>query len=333
MPQARFEYKNLIGVSKSKDLSRIPPGYLLNALNVDSDDSKKLHRRRGRALIDDESTHSFWSNKTSALCVQGGVLKEVIINLNTMIPTYTTLLSGAGNTPMIFQDVADMVFFSNSNVFGYISEHVVHGIPEVTQTFKKRMIGGHLMEYWDSRLWVFQDSILTYSDAAMPMVRDERHNFVSFNGRGKMLKAVSDGLYISDTECCAFLQGGEGDPPKFKFTTVANSPCIEGMAISIEGEDIGEGISGKVVLWATSEGCFLGLPQGITKKLTGRNFNIEGVSRGVAMFITRKLASSNARWRQYLGVYDLEPGYGGMKFDLDIPAIQIHGHITQITQN
>jgi hypothetical protein len=325
MPDLNFEYKDLVGVSKKKDPSRIPSGYVPYAVNVDSDNDKKIHRRRGRTLIDDENTHSAWSNASMFLCVQGGVLKEAIINFNTMAITYATLLAGVGDTAMIYQNVGDMVFFSNGDVFGYIREHVAYGIPEVDQTFKKRMVAGHLMEYWDSRFWVFQDGLLIYSDATEPLVRDERHNFVSFNGRGRMLRAVKDGLYVSDTKRCGFLQGGAGDPPKFNYTEVCSFPAIEGMAIS-SIEQV-SGISMGVVLWATEDGCYRGLPGGQVDRVTGDHFWVDGAARGRVAVLLRNL-KNQVKVRQLIGIYDLMPGYGGPEIALEIPAIEVSGQIT-----
>jgi len=325
MPQPNFEYKNIVGVSKRKDPTRIPVGYVPYAMNVDSDNDKKLHRRRGRTLIDDPSTHSIWSNASICLCVQAGDLKEATLNFNTMTFTYSTLLADVGDTEMIFQDVADMVFFTNGDMFGYIRDRVAHGIPEVDQEFKKRMVGGHLMEYWDSRLWVFQEGILVYSDATEPWVRDERHNYVSFVGRGRMLRAVKDGLYVSDTKRCGFLQGGLGDPPKFNYTEVCSFPALEGMAIS-SIEQV-SGISMRVVLWATEDGCYMGLPGGQVNRVTGDHFYVNGAARGRVTVLLRSF-KNQTKVRQFLGIYDLMLGYGGAEIALEIPAIEISGRIT-----
>lgn len=326
-----FEYKNIVGVSKKRDPLRIPAGYVPYAMNVDSDNDKKLHRRRGTGRLDATKTHSMWDNGSICLCVQGGNLKEAILNFNTMTFTYTTLLANVGDTPMIFQDVGDMVFFSNSDVFGYIREHVAHGIPVVTQPFKERMVGGQLMEYWDSRLWIFQNNLLHYSDATEPWVRDTRHNFVAFNSRGRMLRAVKDGLYVSDSKRCGFLHGGTGDPPKFDYTEVCDFPAIEGMAISIVHQTSGTALIGgrteKIVLWATQDGCYMGLPGGQVNRVTTDHFWIDGAARGRVMVLFRNY-KNQIKIRQFLGVYDLQPGYSGISAALEIPAIGVSGRLT-----
>lgn len=329
MPQPNFEYRNIVGVSKKHDPTRILPGYVVFALNVDSDNDKKLHRRRGITPIDTASTHSQWSNQWIALCVQSGVLQEVSINFITKTATYTPLLSGVDDNEMVFQTVGDMVFFSNGNIFGYIRDHVAHGLPLIDEEdypFKTRMTGGHLMEYWDSRLFVFQNNILIFSDPGEPMVRDKRHNYTPFNGRGRMLRSVKDGLYVSDTKHCGFLQGGTGDPPKWNYTEVCDFPAIEGMALSsVEQVD---GLSVKVALWAAEDGCYMGLPGGQVRRVTKDHFWIEGAAKGKVAVLYRTLKDPQIKVRQFLGVYDLQPGYGGAQIALGIPAIQVSGRIT-----
>ena len=324
MADTNFEYKTLIGVSNKKDPKRILPGYLAYAANVDSDDEKKLHRRRGRTLESSTSTHSIWSNKDICLCVQGGVLKEVVIDFNVKTATYTTILENVGNSAMVFQESGDDIFFSSDDVFGYIRERTAHGIPNITQTYKDRMTGGHMMEYWDSRLWVFQDKILLYSDATMPFVRDERHNFISFNGRGRMLKAVKNGLYVSDTKRCGFLHGGTGDPPKFDYFEVSEYPAIEGM-VSSKVEMI-RGVSVKVVYWVSEDGCYMGLPGGEVTRITKDHFVLKGVAKGKTMCLTRTF-NDRDEVDQFMGVYDFEPGYGGMELNLTVPAIEVSGRL------
>jgi hypothetical protein len=317
-----LEYKDFIGISNTKDLKRTPPGYFRSAINVDSDDNKKLFLRRGKEEVDATSTHSLWSNKAICLCVQGGDLREIVINAETHVPTFTTILEGVGDTEMQYQGGVDMVFFSNATIIGYIRDHAAHPFPTITEEFKAKMLGGHLLEFWNMRLWAFHGNILVYSDAGRPMVRDERHNYIQFNGRGRLLKAVSDGLYVSDSERCLFLQGGSGNPPVFKRIDVTQTPCIEGMSISVEGDLISERYDtyGKAVYFATEEGIYRGIFGGQITRVTKEHYRIEGVSRGRALSLIR--VQENSKFDQILACYDFNPGYGGIRASLEIPAIE-----------
>jgi hypothetical protein len=130
---------------------------------------------------------------------------------------------------------------------------------------------------------------------------------------------------VSDTKRCGVLQGGLGDPPKFNYTEVCSFPALEGMAIS-SIEQV-SGISMRVVLWATEDGCYMGLPGGQVNRVTGDHFYVNGAARGRVTVLLRTF-KNQTRVRQFLGVYDLQPGYGGMEVTLEIPAIEVSARIT-----
>jgi hypothetical protein len=83
----------------------------------------------------------------------------------------------------------------------------------------------------------------------------------------------------------------------------------------------------KVVLWATEDGCYRGLPGGQVNRVTGDHFWVDGAARGKVAVLLRSL-ENQVKVRQFLGVYDLMPGYGGAEIALEIPAIEVSGHIT-----
>lgn len=328
MPEPVFDYSRFVGVSKQGDLRKIPDGYFSVALNVDSDDDGILHLRPGYELLDDPSTHSAWSNDRIFLCVQSGVLKKVTINTLTYAVTYSTLLSGLGANRMNYTSVKDIVFFTNNDVIGKIENDTATLFTDPDKTNKGVMPAGHLIEYWDSRLWVAHNNEIVPSDAVFPSFRDKRHNAVPLEGKVKMLKSVMDGLYVSDTKQCGFLAGGGGDPPHFRYTKVSESPCIENMAISLGGDEIGKGINTKVVLWATKDGCYLGLPEGKAKRITDRHFGIEAALNGSVLYVLRKIDDIDTQYYQLIGVYDMPNGYGGISAELELPAIRVSGTIS-----
>jgi hypothetical protein len=189
------------------------------------------------------------------------------------------------------------------------------------------MVGGQLLEFYNGRIYTAQDDTIFYSDAGRPMVRDERHNFIQCPGRVRMLKSVVDGLYVSEGEHVFFYHGdGKEDPPKFKRIPIIDVPCFEGMAIKIEGEKISPKIEAQVVIWPGGEGLFLGKPGGEFERLTGRNFFPDGVSHGTGVFLVRALHRGfNPGFPQYVGVYDMIPGFGEGDALLELPILSIHG--------
>jgi hypothetical protein len=71
----------------------------------------------------------------------------------------------------------------------------------------------------------------------------------------------------------------------------------------------------------------MGLPGGQVNRVTGDHFLVNGAARGRVAVLLRSL-KNQTKVRQFLGIYDLMPGYGGAEIALEIPAIEISGRIT-----
>jgi hypothetical protein len=316
-----IEYKDFLGISNAKDITRVPKGYLLRAVNFDVDVEMMLHRRRGYKSFLPVGAHSLWSNEFFCFFISGKDLYRLKDDW-----TYSIILAGVGDNRMEYIDVNGIVYFTNNQFIGYIQDENAYAFPEVTETYKTKMIGGQLLEFYNSRLYTAQDETIFYSDAGRPMVMDERHNFIQCSGRVRMIKSVVDGLYISEGEHVFFYYGdGKEDPPKFKRIPIIDVPCFEGMAIKIEGEEISPKIASVVVVWPGEEGVFMGMPGGKFYTLTGRNFFLEGVSHGSSTFISRSLPRGYSAFPQFLGVYDMLPGFGEGEVSLELPIMIIYG--------
>lgn len=320
-----IEYKDFLGISSAKDLTRVPKGYLLRAVNFDIDVEMMLHRRRGRKPFLPIGAHSGWSNEFVCFFISNGNLYQLFDDWTSSI-----IMSGVGNNRMEYVDVNGIVYFTNNQIIGFIQDGVVYAFPEINETYKTKMIGGQLLEFFNSRLYTAQDDTIFFSDAGRPMVMDERHNFIQLSGRIRMLKAVVDGLYVSAGEHVFFLKehikpttgsGGE-DPPKWKYIPIIDVPAFEGMAIKVEGEKISPKIEAVVVIWPGGEGVFMGKPGGEFERLTGRNFFLDGVAHGAGALMVRSLHGNFLPgFPQYVGVYDLLPGFGEAESSMELPIL------------
>jgi len=248
--------------------------------------------------------------------------------------TYSVILAEVGDNRMEYIDVNGIVYFTNNQIIGYVQDGVAYPFPEVDEEYKVKMIGGTILEFLNSRLYTVQDDTIFFSDAARPMVMDARHNFVQLSGKIRMLQAVVDGLYVSAGEHVFFMHehvkpttghGGD-DPPKWKYIPIIDVPCFEGMSIKIEGEKISPKIEAKVIIWPGGEGCFLGKPGGEFERLTGRNFFLDGVANGAGAFLVRSLHGHfNPGFPQYVGVYNMLPGFGEGESSLELPILTTQG--------
>ena len=117
-----LEISSFLGLNNTTDPSRIPVtrrgAFLVDGENVDIDDEKMLHRRKGFNQVFQGDIHSLWSNGDICLFVQGPELKR-------LWPDYTsTILLNGGNhvngLKMQFVEGGGKIFFCNNSIIGYI---------------------------------------------------------------------------------------------------------------------------------------------------------------------------------------------------------------------
>ncbi len=288
--------------------------YVCEVSNIDIDDDGKPHRRLGSASIFGSAAHSMWSNGNICLFVSGTDFKK----LNTDY-TPTVLVTGVDQTDrMAYVSWNDLkIFFSNMSIIGYIdtTDELPYTFPDPAQTFKMRMIGGQILEIYNSRLYAANDRNLYFSDPTALMQMDTRKNVIAFTDRITMVKAVSDGIYVSAGKYVYFY-GGDS-PFTFKEVRVSDSPAIEGMSVSMDGDNIGKGILGKTAYWMTEDGPFKGYPGGNVLPLQDGRFSAEDIEIGSAII------SYLNGYTQFLSVGQFKVGTGGASGEIVIPMAEL----------
>ncbi len=328
------EYKKFRGIDNlATDDMRVPVGFVRSANNVDIDGEGMMHMRIGilQELLSGDS-HSLWSDEGD-LCffVKDNDLLQitnVYKSSGIWVAAYSTILVGVGSTKMNFVSVGHKTLFSNLVVVGYIEDGTTHSFPvidntKLKNTFKERMVGGNLIEYFNSRLYVAQDEAIYHSDAGNPFVMDTRKNFFVMGGDVTMMLSVKDGFYISAGSKVIFapyqgevefpIEHGKLAIPDFGYKRLLDVPAIKGSAVAIEKmKDPGIGVIGRCVIFSTSIGIFMGLPGGYLRDLTSDFYGVFDIEDGTAMI----------KWyngyRQYVFLGQapaaLGIGYGSFKF-------------------
>ena len=283
-----------------------------------------LHCCEGYELFLSGNYHSLWSNQKICLVVHEGSLKRIHEDWSV-----STLLAVDPWAKMAYVDVDGVVYFTNNIIIGYIESGISYPFPEPNQQFKKRMIGGQLLEYFNARLYAAQGANIFFSDSfwfTRMDVASRTNNGVPIGGNWiampdwvSMMKAVSDGMYVGSGKAVYFLGGL--DPFVFSRTQVTGSAPKPGSAITIEGEDVGKGFSGRVVVWSSEEGVFMGFPGGMVKELTEGNYSLEeGIDDGAALF-------REDGFSQYLYNWRFASGYGGAEAEIRIPPFSVEGQL------
>jgi hypothetical protein len=93
---------------------------------------------------------------------------------------------------------------------------------------------GHLIEWFNGRLHVARGSEIWHSDAVYPGSTDERKNFKQLGGYISMMRAVKDGVYVSNSKETYFMAGL--DPSEASLVKVADYPAILGSDVKIDGD-------------------------------------------------------------------------------------------------
>jgi len=294
-----IEIKQIKGIDNvTKDDLRLPPGYVRSANNVDIDTELMARRRKGilRALLSGRA-HSGWSDE-DRLCFV--VLDEDLIQVNPDWTT-TTILQDVGSTKMSFVKVGDRVFFSNRQVVGYIKDSIAHGFPTNVRSLREIMVGGELLEYFNSRLYATQDGMILRSVAGNPFEMDLKRDFIMLDGPVTMMLGVNgpggpSGMYVSGGGECAFLSNLDPSLAEATYKKVLNVPAIPGSAVKTSRMNIGmiRQVAGESVVFSTKIGIYMGFPGGYVKDLTSNRYAVKDIQEG----------SSIIRWengyRQYI---------------------------------
>ena len=145
------------------------------------------------------------------------------------------------------------------------------------------MMPGHLIEYFNGRLYIAQDNEIWFSDPMALMRTDIRRNFKQLPSWVTLLSAVEDGIYVSDLERTYFMGGG--DPGEMALIDKADYPAIPYTAHRIDAARIGGfELTGEVVLWASRMGICLGANGGQFENLTEEHFRVhEQLSSGASI--------------------------------------------------
>ena len=290
----------------------------MEAVNVDIDDSRMLSRAKGSELICAGNVHSLWNNRKRefALGIEEGELKKYSwLDGQLKVSSLYSGLDPAAR--MRYVETDDRIFMTNGSFIGYLRDSQVYPLADPDQTFKDRMPAGHLIEFYNNQLYVAVDSVIFYSDALAWHRTDFRKNFIPLLGRIRMIQAVADGLFVSDSSGIAFLSGGTAK--ELVLTLKSSSPVYSGGYCRVAGEMTGtqEPIPGESVLMMNSEGIFLGGPEGHFLNLTKNRYAPDEMGE------ISSLVRINPTTHQVIFMGELARPERGGEIELRIPTLSI----------
>jgi len=253
--------------------------YLPDATNCDIDAQYAIKRRAGYSTaVLSGNFKSIWSDGKNIYAVRSGDLVRIVPGSTY---SYETLLPGIGHRNCAFVAIGLNVYFTNELVIGSIKSGVASLLSEVTETYKKTMPAGHIMEHYKGKLYVAQGRMVFDSDSMVYERLDTRKAFMQFPGRITMIQAVTDGLYLSYEGKTLFLRGN--NKADFLHEQVALQHAIEGTAQ--KGRNlVHEGRTfDSYVIWLSEDGICIGGEGGQFLNATQDKYGLPGVINGASI--------------------------------------------------
>jgi hypothetical protein len=211
--------------------------------------------------------------------------------LYIMEPDYT--VSGIRNltvsTRMSYAKVGTDIYYCNGTEKGIVRDRVSYGWtaadyvgPDTTKTFSNPPTG-HLLEVYNGVMLIGQDNVLWYSEPYAYSQFDLAKNYMQYNDRLVMIKAVQDGIFVS-TEKETFACSGK-TVKELLQVKVADYPAIEGTVVTVNASRIGDGsMVGLAAMWASTEGICFGGPGGHFRNFTERRLEYPFARYGAGLF-------------------------------------------------
>lgn len=275
-------------------------GEVVDAVNVDFDNTNSVNRRFGYSRVTIGDFHSAWENdtKTLAYMVSGSYIYEF---------DGTDALAIIAVTPdlrMEFIQVNDVVVYSNGVDFGLIG-----GQFRQTRTyspeFKVATTGGRNLEFYNGRLYFSKENSLYCTDVFDVEHVDVRFNRVAtFPHTVTMCKRVEDGLWLGTEKYVYFLRGDDLQEGGFEQIIKAKSGVVYGTARKTNAEYVPLAkTNNTVVLFLTTAGICSGGDGGSYINHSFNKVTFDTSTKGASTIRTTKGIS------QYVVTFDVDSGY------------------------
>ena len=283
-----FPLKQFLGVSNIGEPSELARNLLIRASNVDITKDAKIYRRTGRTKVVSGSFHSLFSDGKTCLVISKGSLFRMNDD-----HTLSLIRLNVGNNRMSYVVVNEKIYYTNDTVIGFIKDGIDETLPEPDKEFREKIFPGKLIEYYRGRLYIAKGNVIWFTDPLAYHQIDMRKNFIQLQSECIMLRAVDDGIYVSDQKYTYFLLGR--GPKDFNFASRPfDYPAIYGTDLSMDDNAFRKIINrhnstpkfdyrGKIAIWVGKKGICLGLNEGRATCLSDDKYTLPDVNEGASL--------------------------------------------------
>lgn len=177
------------------------------------------------------------------------------------------------HTRIYAKDIDGTVFFAQVDVPATITTYMISRPfalgKKLTSQFMANPPAGHLIMYYNGRIYIAVDNILYFTDAIRYGAYDMKHGFIPYPERITVLKAVDDGFYISSD--MTYFVKGTPEPGKISQSVVLPYKAIEGAACDMP--------SSTDVAWLSERGVIVGSDGGQVKNVTENQIAMDKTDR------------------------------------------------------
>lgn len=316
-----FTFGGMDNVSDPADVGQPDPSSRIKTytactdiVNCDVGTQGDLTRREGGTVVTAANVTSAWGNGTNTYCVVNGLLYYLSGGLLTAVVNSPTLLD-----VVEFEQVNDIVAFSDNNTIGYLDGTVVYIVnapaesvdildletwvqltypagADATESnlemdaFKLATFAGRCLTFFNGALYLAVDNFIFCTRTFNMQFMDIRYNVVAgFKDTITMIQPVEDGLFIGTEGGAYFLAGdgvkGSGEGVSgFKQRKVLPFGVIYGSDAKVAGEKAtGLKVSKGAAVWTTPNGIYAGSNGGGCKDLSQDRFAVPSATSAAAM--------------------------------------------------
>ena len=245
---------------------------LQQANNMDIDNTYGLSSRSGYSgILSGLDIHSL-SDDAPGFFVDDDTLKKLNIDYS-VISLRSGLTSGAR---MSYTPFNNRIYYTNGYEIGYIQSIVDYPLVDPALEFKLPLPAGQFIEYFMSCLYVAVGKKLYISDPLCDYY-DVRTGYRIFNEQITMLRAVDDGLYVSDDRIWFVKGKGNED---FERIEVYSHRAISYTDVRINSQDMNNEMKGNMVIWTGENGICIGNNDGVVVNLTESRYTFTPTNQG-----------------------------------------------------
>ncbi len=203
---------------------------------------------------------------------------RITVTVTTAWPKAYVYVSGRNGRELYLYSTADktavLAQMPDTLSLNNLLKRLHHGIPPPADR----------METHRGMMFYAIGSLLAFSDPFDYEQVDFQSNLIPFDSAITMLASVETGLFVSTQTDIRFIRTDEQsrislDPRPYGFAAIAGSQAKLDLA------KVGDGQSGRGVLFATVDGICLGSPDGSVSNLTRRKFQVDKASSATATVV------------------------------------------------